>query len=97
MVLQLEDVTGVDAELKEACGYIRVSCAAQDKGYSPEVQRAAVIKAAGDHGYGYLIQPDMICQDTMQGYKTTREGYQKVVSAVRQSATPPGLTIRRWD
>ncbi len=63
----------------EAAGYIRVSRKVQAEGHSPEVQRAAIKQLAAENGYALT----MIEEDHERGSNVTREGYQRVIAAVR--------------
>lgn len=63
----------------EAAGYVRVSRKVQAEGHSPEVQRQAIKQLASQEGYALT----MIEEDHERGSKVTREGYQKIIQAVR--------------
>ena len=78
----------------EAAGYIRVSLKRQADGYSPDVQRAAIKRLAAQEGYALTL----IEEDHERGSKVTREGYQRVIEAVRQGTVHAVLVFMfdRW-
>jgi DNA invertase Pin-like site-specific DNA recombinase len=69
------------AQAPEAAGYIRVSRKVQAEGHSPEIQREAIKRLALQEGY--ILTDDMIEEDHERGSKVTREGYQRIIKAVR--------------
>ncbi len=64
----------------EAAGYVRVSRKVQAEGHSSEIQREAIKKLAAQEGYALT----MIEEDHERGSKVSREGYQRIIEAVRQ-------------
>src|SRR3954452_10095589 len=64
-----------------AAGYIRVSRKVQAECHSPEIQREAIKRLARQEGY--IMTDDMIEEDHERGSKVTREGYQRIIKAVR--------------
>src|SRR5919202_2814048 len=69
------------AQAPEAAGYIRVSRKVQAEGHSPEIQREAIKRLARQEGY--ILTDHMIEEDHERGSKVTREGYQRIIKAVR--------------
>ncbi len=70
--------------VKLAAGYIRVSTTRQSDGYSPELQRAGIKRAA--QAAGYVLMDDLIREDHERGSKIGRKGYQEVTEWVRAGA-----------
>ncbi len=66
----------------EAGGYVRVSRLAQAEGHSPEIQREAIKRLARQQGY--ILTDDMIEEDHERGSKIGRDGYQRIIQAVRE-------------
>ncbi len=62
-----------------AAAYVRVSSKKQGKGFSPEDQEEAIRAFAQQENYDVL----MLEYDKQSGHDITREGYQKVLDAVR--------------
>ncbi len=62
-----------------AAGYVRVSTAKQEDGYSPEIQREAIRAFAAQRGYTLVLEES----DVKKGRVVTREGYQRILDGVR--------------
>src|SRR2546423_1915480 len=78
----------------EAAGYIRVSLERQAEGYSPDVQRDAIKRLAAEQGYALTL----IEEDHERGSKVSRQGYQRIIEAVRQGTIHAVLVFMfdRW-
>ncbi len=63
-----------------AAGYIRVSTEKQTEGYSPEVQEEAIRAFAAAEDYDLVV----VERDAESGHHVSREGYQRVLGAVRR-------------
>ncbi len=80
--------------VKLAAGYIRVSTTRQSDGYSSELQRDNIKKAAA--AAGYLLLDDYITEDHERGSKIARKGYQQVIEWVRAGAVS-GVWVYSYD
>lgn len=67
-----EDVLGL--------GYERVSTKKQDRGFSPEAQRAEIVAYVDRQGW----KLGEVFRDTLQGTRTDRAGYQRMLAEVRR-------------
>ncbi len=78
----------------EAAGYIRVSLERQAEGFSPDVQRDAIKRLAAEQGYALT----MIEEDHARGSNVSREGYQRIIEAVRAGTIHAVLVFMfdRW-
>jgi DNA invertase Pin-like site-specific DNA recombinase len=69
-----------DASDVLALPYLRVSSKRQDRGLSPQAQRAETADYIARHGW----TPGTRYRDTLQGWRTDRPGYQKLLAEVRR-------------